>query len=90
MRFDPQFLIEEYELPYENTFHKQFVRKNRWYATYRIVFQHEGKFYQTEYDEGLTEYQDTELWPVKFLDCPEVQLVEKVVKVWEPVNAKEV
>jgi hypothetical protein len=86
MRFDPKFLIEEYELPCENVVDRRFVRKDRWAATYEIVFQHEGKFYQTQYREGLTEYQDEELWPVEFLECPEVHQVEKIVKVWEPVD----
>jgi hypothetical protein len=86
MKFNPKFLIEAYELPYENVVEKTFVGKDRWSAEYRIVFKHEGKFYQTTYREGLTEYQDEELWPVTELDCPEVHQVEKVVRVWERIS----
>lgn len=54
---------------------------------YEIVFEHEGKFYRATYSVGATECQDEAPWEYedKVL-CEEVKQVEKLVKVWVPVD----
>lgn len=63
------------------------VDHSRWSVVHEAVFEHEGKFYSTSYSVGATEQQDEA--PYEYdkdeIECPEVKLVEKVVKVYELV-----
>lgn len=61
---------------------------SRWSIHYKLVFEHEGKFYETSYSRGATESQDEQ--PFEYddddIECNEVALVEKVIKVYEVIN----
>src|SRR5258708_20567292 len=37
---------------------EEFMGKSRWSLHYRLVFEKEGKFYETSYSRGATESQD--------------------------------
>lgn len=86
MKFTRDFLINELDLPYaaiENTI----VDQRRWSTVHEIIFEHDGKFYQTHYSEGSTEMQDERPWQYdKEVECTEVRKVQKLVEVWEPVE----
>ncbi len=85
MKFKTKYLIK-YGLPYEHIVSDKLVKHTRWSVVHEIVFEHEGKYYQTKYNSPATELQDEEPWYVDELECPEVQQVERTVKVWEPVS----
>lgn len=85
MKFTKETL-EELELPW-SAIERTHVGKSRWSDHYEIVFEHNGKHYRTSYSQGSTENQDERPWEYeKEVDCEEVQQVEKVIKVWEPVS----
>lgn len=59
---------------------------SRWSVHHRIVFEHEGRFYQTKYSIGATESQDESPWQYQNeVECIEVHKVVKPVEVWEAV-----
>jgi hypothetical protein len=62
------------------------VENSRWSILHKLIFQHEGKVYKTGYSVGATEEQYERPWEYENeVECIEVKLVEKVVKVWEEV-----
>lgn len=71
----------------DNIVEHKLVDNSRWSLHYEIVFEHEGKFYRATYSVGATECQDEAPWEYedKVL-CEEVKQVEKLVKVWVPVD----
>lgn len=85
MKFNTKELIE-YGLPWEHVVDDKIVAHKRWSVVHEIVFERDGKFYQTKYNSPATELQDEEPWYGETVDCSEVKLVEKSVKVWEPVS----
>jgi len=70
---------------------QEIIERSRWSILYREIFQHDGKFYETYYSTAATECQD-EL-PYEFDDddiwCDEVELIEKVTKVWQKVETSD-
>jgi hypothetical protein len=84
MKFKKEFLREVIEDAIED----KIVDNSRWSIIHEAIFQHEGKFYLTSYSVGATEQQDEQ--PYEYdkdkIECQEVVLVEKVVKVYEPVK----
>lgn len=85
MKLHKDFLIEELDLPYSSIYNEQ-VDTSRWSEVREIVFPFEGKFYRTSYSKGLTENQDESPWEYETdVECQEVELVEKIVKVWKAV-----
>ena len=56
--FSKDYLMDELDLPYENTIVNRIVNTTRWLIIHEIVFEDKGKFYMTTYSEGATEYQD--------------------------------
>lgn len=57
----------------------------RWVNTYRMVFEHGGKFYETIYERGKTENQWVELYEndPDEIECPEVFRKEQIIVVYE-------
>lgn len=57
---------------------KEHVGSGRWSQQYSIVFEHDGKFYESYFTKGSTEYQDES--PYEYdgeeIDCSEVFPVE--------------
>ncbi|KAF6630589.1 hypothetical protein H6F38_14270 [Paenibacillus sp. EKM208P] len=76
MKFKKNFLINELDLPY-SALVDDITDTSRWSIHHEIVFEHEGKFYQTHYSEGATEMQDESPWEYEEdVDCDEVELKE--------------
>jgi hypothetical protein len=77
--------LRDMDLPY-SAIHDKIVGTSRWSIQHEIVFEYEGKHYETSYQVGATESQDEGPWEYeKEVDCYEVELVEKVVKIWQRV-----
>lgn len=65
------------------------VDTSRWSEEHYIVFEHEGKFYQTRYSCGATEMQDESPWDdVEEVVSFEVEEKEVLVKQWVRVQQK--
>lgn len=85
MLFDKEFLQD---VIYSNDVVSSIIIDHgRWTVTYEKVFRHEGKYYQTKYCVGATEFQDWEAYQEEpdMIECPEVVPVERVVVRYEPV-----
>lgn len=83
VKFHKDFLIQQLDLPY-TAIKNDIVDIGRWSINHEIVFAHNGKFYRTYYSEGATEMQEERPWEYEQeVECYEVELVEKLVKVWE-------
>ncbi|MEC4565450.1 hypothetical protein L8C07_05790 [Paenibacillus sp. CMAA1739] len=86
MKFKKNYLINELDLPY-SALVDNITDTSRWSIHHEIVFEHEGKFYQTHYSEGATEMQDESPWEYEEdVDCNEVELKEVKVMKWVPVS----
>lgn len=84
MKFKKSYLINELGLPYSAMVDK-IIDTSRWSIHHEIVFEHQGKFYQTEYSEGATEMQDESPWEYDDeVDCVEVELKPVQVMKWVP------
>ena len=84
IKLHKDFLIEELNLP-ESAISDKHLNSRRWSETREIVFEHGGKFYSTTYSQRLTEMQDESPWEYeKEVECVEVELIEKTIKVWSP------
>lgn len=85
--FSKDYLMDELDLPYENTIVNRIVDTTRWSIIHEIVFEDNGKFYMTTYSEGATEIQDERPWEYDDeIECTEVELKEVKVKKWIPVE----
>ena len=65
------------------------IDHSRWSVIHQMIFSHNNKFYSSTYSVGATEQQDEgayEYAPAE-VKCQEVKQVERVIKVWENVNA---
>jgi hypothetical protein len=73
----------------ENAVEDRITGQSRWSTDHSIVFKaDDGKHYRTHYSEGSTEEQSEGPWEYEdVIVCEEVHQVEKVVKVWESVEA---
>lgn len=79
------FLINVLDLP-SSAISDKIKDTSRWSVHHEIVFQYDNKFYKTYYSVGATEQQDESAWEYDDdIECFEVKLVEKLVKVWEIV-----
>lgn len=63
------------------------IDHRRWSVIHEMVFEHNGKFYKSDYSTGATECQDEH--PYQYddneIECPEVKPVEKTIIVYEKV-----
>lgn len=65
------------------------IDTDRWTTLHEIVFSLNDKYYTTTYRVGSTEQQDEGPWEYEdAVECKEVHQVEKIVKVWVPVEDK--
>jgi hypothetical protein len=84
MLFKKQFLIDELDEVETRTIVEEIAQPRRWMTLMRRVFEYQGKLYQTFYEVGNTEYQDTP--PYEFdpeeIECQEVFAEEKVITVY--------
>lgn len=85
IKLHKDFLINELDLPYE-AIKDNIVSTSRWSEHHEIIFEHEGKFYETSYSCGLTEMQEERPWMYEEeIECHEVQLVEKKITTWQRI-----
>ncbi|MGV6935908.1 hypothetical protein ACWA2B_10375 [Paenibacillus sp. CMM36] len=85
MKFKKNYLINELNLP-DTALVDEIIDTSRWSIHHSIIFEHQGKFYQTHYSEGATEMQDESPWEYEEdVDCDEVELKEVKVMKWVPV-----
>ena len=86
--FKKEYLTEELGLPYDcKLIEDKVIDNTRWSVVHEIVFKDKGKFYQTTYSEGATEYQDEKPWEYEDeVKCIEVELKEVKIKKWMPVQ----
>lgn len=81
-KFSKDYLRNELDLPYGAILDK-IIDTTRWSIIHEIVFEDNGKFYQTTYSEGATECQDERPWEYENeIECYEVELREVKVKKW--------
>ncbi len=88
-KFSKKFLTEELDLPCssKHVVQDNIIDTSRWSNIHELIFEHEGKFYETSYSEGATEMQDEQPWEHEDeVECYEVQKVERTVEVWERVD----
>ncbi|KAF6565357.1 hypothetical protein G9G63_09365 [Paenibacillus sp. EKM202P] len=86
MKFKKNYLINELDLP-DTALVDEITDTSRWSIHHNIIFEHQGKFYQTHYSEGATEMQDESPWEYEEdVDCDEVELKEVKVMKWVPVS----
>ena len=85
--FSKDYLKDELDLPYSNTVVDKIIDTTRWSIVHEIVFEYNGKFYQTTYSEGATEMQYESPWEYDDeVECTEVELREIKIKKWMPVE----
>lgn len=87
--FEKKFLVDELELPWNDEIVKrdEIVDNSRWSIIHELIFEHDGKFWQTSYSVGATESQDESPWEYENLvECTEVELKEVTVMDWVPVK----
>lgn len=85
VKFSKEYLKDNLDLPY-SALEDKIVDTSRWSIHHSIIFEDQGKFYKTYYSEGATEMQDESPWEYdNEIECTEVHIVEKLVKVWEAV-----
>ena len=60
---------------------------SRWSIYYELIFELDGKLYQTTYSRGATECQDEQPWEYgSDVECTEVEEYETVIKDYRPVE----
>jgi len=80
--FTREYLVDELELPYA-ALSDIVVGTSRWVVEREIIFESDGRFYQTSYSEGATENQYQPPWEYeKRIACHEVELKEVMVEKW--------
>ena len=85
MRIKKSILVDELDLP-SSALEDKMVDVARWSIIHVIIFEYEGKTYQTSYSKGATECQDESPWEFDDeVECTEVHKVERVIELWEPV-----
>ena len=86
VKFSKDYLVNKLGLPY-NAIEDKITDTSRWSIHHEIVFPDNGRFYKTHYSEGATEIQDERPWEYENeIECTEVHIVEKLMKVWESVQ----
>lgn len=88
--FSKDYLKNKLDLPYGNAIVDKIIDTTRWSIVHEIVFEDNGKFYQTTYSEGATEMQPERPWECDDeVECTEVDLREVKVKKWIPIEGFE-
>lgn len=90
-------VVDEWGLPYDGSDEDQvevledeIMDHTRWSVVHSLIVRIGDKFYQTSYSRGATESQDER--PFEYDDEVEfvqVEQIEKVIKVWEPIQVSE-
>lgn len=83
MKFSKNFL--KYDANRTEVVDELIDEGHRWVNVYRRVFEHDGKFYETIYERGKSESQDTSPYEddPDEIECDEVFKKEKTIIVYE-------
>lgn len=85
IKLSKDYLTNELNLP-DYAIKNIITGTSRWSTHHEIIFSYDNKFWKTYYSIGATEYQEESPWEYqKEVECKEVRLVEKTVKVWEEI-----
>ena len=89
----PASLLKELDVPWGGkcVVEDKIVDTTRWTVVHEVVFAYEGRHYRVDVHAPATERQD-DMDPFNECDpvtCIEVEQVERLVKVWEPVRPDE-
>lgn len=87
MIFSVNFLRNKLGLPYDgDVVLDEIESQGRWETHHRLVFEYDGKLYETNYSKGSTEYQDCRPWENETsVECWEVERYEKTITDYRPV-----
>jgi hypothetical protein len=86
IKLKTEFLKNELDLPY-GAIEEEIIDESRWSLTLEIIFEYEGKYYQTWYSKGKTEMQDESPWEYEDeAECTEVEKKLVQVEKWVPVE----
>lgn len=90
--FTREYLKDELGLPRNTalTIEDEIIDQGRWTTVHELTFRLPGQpnneAWCATYEVGSTEHQETRPWEDEpEIECVLLHLVEKVVKVWEPV-----
>jgi len=86
MKFDTEYLIDLVGGEYpDDEIEDEIIDNGRWSIYYRMIFKHEGKFYETFYSRGATEQQDEHPYDNEDdeIECDEVIPIEKIITVYK-------
>lgn len=63
--FEAAFLIEELDLPYDDSIVKldELKTRRRWTDERRLIFEYDNHFWEVTYENGLTEGTEVDPWP---------------------------
>lgn len=84
--------FETYDEPVEGfatELHRKQISSNRWTGVHELIFRapDDGNAYRVTYEEGLTEYQEADLWfSNNEVKAEEVELRPITVQRWFPVD----
>ncbi|MCL1696387.1 hypothetical protein [Lysinibacillus sp. BPa_S21] len=85
IKLHKDYLKNELDLP-SSAVLDEITDTSRWSVHHRIIFKHDGKFYEAYYSEGATEMQDERPWEYEDeVECDEVELKEVKVVKWVKV-----
>ena len=87
-KFDRDYLFDVLYGEKGKVLYDKITDRSRWSIHHEMVFKTEnGRMYRAFYSEGATEMQDESPWEYEDkVECEEVHLVEKTVKVYEVVE----
>lgn len=84
-KFDREILLMM-NLP-QSALEDKIIENSRWSIYHEIIFEYEGKFYQTYYSVGATECQYESPWEYDDeIICTEVKKKSVVVEQWVPIE----
>lgn len=82
IKLDKDYMLNELDLP-DRAIFDEIDGTSIWSIEHRIIFEYQGKFYQTYYSVGATESQYESPWQDEDeVECHEVELKEVTVKKW--------
>jgi hypothetical protein len=90
--FSREYLIDELELPHSDaSVKREVIDQRRWVTVYSLIFctpdQVDGTAWETTYEQGSTEMQETRLWEDEpLVECTLVHEKEVTTKQWVPVE----
>lgn len=90
--FSREYLVDELDLPRgENEVKREIIDQRRWVTVYSLIFrtpdQTNGTAWETTYEQGSTEMQDTRPWEDEpLVECTLVREEDVTIRQWVPVE----